>query len=537
MTAEGRPAHPTGNERLRSAWTVAVVCVALAFIAAAWSETFAPLARQSDGYFATPDGAGRYVIRQIAPRYAHDPHGPRVGDIVDLRQRTWIDRARLNNGAERDGMEMTVQRGRSTAQVSVTLAPNDRGVEPQTVATGIEATVAIVIFAFLFLRRPSVATAALFYYGCASIDISPVLRQLGALPDPAFAVAAFFLLVGFYELPSFALLLFLTRFPAVPSTRAARLRMHAGDAIAGAAAVACAALALSDPIIVGVFHTVLLALGTLLGLVFAVLGYRDAGGESRQRIGWVIVGLVVSDVAYLVYTLVVSYLTLGPELQWLEVAMNLVTLALPISLAYAVWRHHVLDVGFALNRAAVFTTTSAILVGIFGGLQWAANALVVRATHPQSFFIQLAIACVILYVFRIARTSIEALVSHTLFAGRRRRIEWIGAIADEVDALSDAGEVAQVVEQRLAAIGISAALIFADNVPSAGFGAEQVRRFELRVRGRVRGVLVVTPSPSEGDLAPDEAAALQALALRVLIARDDMLAEELSRDLVAQGSR
>ena len=515
---------------LRAAGIVAVVCVALAFIAAAWSETFAPLARQGDGFFAPGDDRGRYVITYVVPRYAHDPRGPRVGDILDLTQRNWVERARINNGAEYNGMNMMVQRGRSTVPVSITLAADKRAVEPQTVATGIEATIAIVILAFLFLRRPSIATAALFYYGCASIDISPVLRQFSVLPDPAFAVPAFFLLVAFYELPSFGLLLFLTRFPAIPVTRNARLRMHAGDVIAAGATLACVALALSNPTSGGTPHIVLLALGTLLGLVFAVLAYREATGESRQRIGWVIVGLVVSDVAYLVYTLVVSYLVLGPELQWLEAAMNMMTLALPIALAYAVWRHRVLDVGFALNRAAVFTATSAILVGVFGGLQWAANALIVRATHPQSFVIQLAIACVILYVFRVARTSIEAFVSHTLFAGRRRRIEQIGAIAAEVDALSSADEVAGLVEGRLAGAGMSANLVFGDATQNIrALEAEQTRTFELRVRGRVRGVLVVRVPSGEGDLAPDEAAALQALASRVLIARDDMLAEALRK--------
>lgn len=515
---------------LRAAGIVAVVCVALTFIAAAWSETFAPLARQDDGFFARPDDGGRYIITYIAPRYARDPRGPRVGDIFDPGQRNWVDHARLNNVAEYKVMKMIVQRGRSAAEVSIALADDKRAVAPQRVATGIEATIAILIFAFLFLRRPTIATAALFYYGCASIDISPVIRQFSVLPDPAFALAAFFLLVAFYELPSFALLLFITRFPMVPTTRNARLRMHAGDAIAAGAALACVALVLSNPSTVGTAHTVLLSLGTVLGLVFAVLAYWDASGESRQRIGWVIIGLVVSDVAYLVYTLV-SYYVLGPELQWLEVAMNMATLALPIALAYAVWRHRVLDVAFALNRAAVFTTTSAILVGVFGGLQWAANALVARATHPQNFLIQLAIACVILYVFRVARTSIEGFISHTLFAGRRRRMEGIGAIADEVDALSNADEVAALVEARLAAAGIRATLTFGDPVPSAlPLFEEPTRTFELRVRGRVRGMLVITVSPGEGDLAPDEAASLQALASRVLIARDDMLAEALDRD-------
>jgi len=91
--------------------------------------------------------------------------------------------------------------------------------------------------------------------------------------------------------------------------------------------------------------------------------------------------------------------------------------------------------------------------------------------------------------------------------------------------------VAALVEARLAAAGIRATLTFGDPVPSAlPLFEEPTRTFELRVRGRVRGMLVITVSPGEGDLAPDEAASLQALASRVLIARDDMLAEALDRD-------
>jgi hypothetical protein len=212
------------------------------------------------------------------------------------------------------------------------------------------------IFAFLLLRRPSRATIALFFYGCNSLDISSVLHELAFLPDWAFVGFGVFLDAAFVDFPAFILIVFLTRFPESPASAVARLRMRVGDVIVAAAAVLCAAVAFVEkvPLSWRSAHEVLGVTGTAAALVFAYLAYRAADGESRQRIGWVLAGLVVSDVANLAFEAVDNYFQLAIDGVWAVAAFDLLTLALPIALCYAIVRHRVLDIGFALNRAVVF---------------------------------------------------------------------------------------------------------------------------------------------------------------------------------------
>jgi hypothetical protein len=349
------------------------------------------------------------------------------------------------------------------------------------------------IFAFLLLRRPSRATIALFFYGCNSLDISSVLHELAFLPDRAFVGLGLFMDSAFVDFPAFVLIVFLTRFPERPASATARLRMRIGDAIVAAAAVSCTAVAFLErsPLSWASAHEVLGVAGTVAALVFAFLAYRAADGESRQRIGWVLAGLVVSDVANLAFEAIDNYFQLAIDGVWAVAAFDLLTLALPISLCYAIVRHRVLDIGFALNRVVVFTTTSAILIGVFGGLQWLANAKLQQATLAQGFVIQFAIAVALLYVFRYARTWTEAVISTWLF----------------LDDVADAEDIAPFVVDRLAQLGMDASIAFAGDV---SFRTEdRIAALPLTVRGRVYGISQRYAANVGGDICAGRACGIK----------------------------
>lgn len=518
---------------------VLIVALTLTVIGMAWAEAFGPGALLDDGFAQRPLDAMRYVVTRAAPRYDRDPTGIRVGDILDYRRLSYTQRLRIHANRD-DGLIVPVQRRSSVVSVTLHLAPNPEWhtAWPAYVASAIVATLAVGLFAVLLLRRPSLATAALFFYGCGSVDVQPILRELGGLPDWAFTGIGLLIVSAFYEFPLFVLIVFLTRFPTVPVAGAARLRMRIGDGVVAAGGLAAVVLALTEPLPLGwnVAHAWLGVVGTIATLAFAALAYRSATGEVRQRIGWVLVGLVATDLAYLVGVLetpiALSLGRLTPLIirifYWAQAASSIANLTLPIALTYAIVRHRVLDLGFALNRAAVFTATSLALFGLFGGLQWAANDALQRATRAQGFAIQLGIAVIILLAVRAVRTRAEALVSGWLFAGRRRRITGIAALANEVDEAATSELLGVLVVERLASLGIGAAIeLRARHGPALNSAAVP---FRLTVRGREIGVLWTAPPSSEGDFAPDESQALAGLANRVALAATDLRAEGLAAE-------
>jgi hypothetical protein len=242
------------------------------------------------------------------------------------------------------------------------------------------------------------------------------------------------------------------------------------------------------------------------------------------------------------------------------------TFVLPAGFGYAMLRNQIVDLGFALNRAAVFAATTALLVGLFGALQWGADRLLVQATGAQNFAVQMTIAVVVLYAVRAMRSKTDELVARLFFAARRRRIEAIRTLAREVDAVEQPDALAAFVIDRLrTGASIDAALyVEAEDafVRAAGsLGPASVARdaptvialralleavpiradselggaiaFPLAVRGHLRGGLVCALPSGDDDFAPDECEALAQLAVRVGIARDDLFAAAMRRENAA----
>ena len=425
-------------------------------------------------------------------------------------------------------MVLPVSRGAQQRTVEISIQRRLVPVPLRWIGAAIQTTLSLAIFAFLAMRRPSLGTAALVWYGCGLVYGNPIIGMFGWLPDPAFAIFALALLIATTDFPVFALLLFITRFPKVPTGGAALVRRRVGDAIVAVAAVACVAVFVLEPIpfFWDTAHVSLDLAATVAVLGFTVAAYASAVGEERQRIGWVLVGVVISEMAYFIAQF---FNVLWPiaESDLIQAWLSLPGIALPIALGYAIARHRVLDLGFALNRAAVFTATTAVVVGVFSALQWSANTLLVGIARVHTFVIQLAIAIIVFYVVRAARTRTERVISHVFFAKRRQRIDTILRLIRELDNVVDVSELPALVTNRLRVVEIEATLTFF----SEGQLPVGAVPFEIKVRGRAQGRLLCVPPINEGDFAPDESAALTELAKSIGIAREELTAKRLELEV------
>jgi len=358
-----------------------------------------------------------------------------------------------------------------------------------------------------------------------------------------------------------ALVYFATGWLATPVVLARNLR---GAAFAGAAVYAIvnvasefadaakhAALARGFQLVESVLWTLLAAL-VIAGLVGS---FRVARGAERQRVGWILATLTAALLPWMIFEPLAGLgVTTLPE--WLAYT----TVIVPFGLAYATLRHRCIDLGFALNRAAVFAATTALLVGLFGALQWGADQLLSQATGRENFAAQMAIAVVVLYVVRALRTQTDSLVARVFFAARRKRIDAIYALAREVDAVERPEALAPFVVEALSSIAATEVSVYVESedayVRAAGsLGPATVARdapaviglratlepvpirtggglggaiaFPLAVRARLRGALVCGLPAGDDEFAPDECDALMRLATRMAIARDDLLAQAL----------
>ena len=96
--------------------------------------------------------------------------------------------------------------------------------------------------------------------------------------------------------------------------------------------------------------------------------YVRARGADRQRIRWVVVGFGLNLVFQFVYQFLNLYAPSTPI--WFFHFLQLSTVIVPLTVAYAVIKHRVIDVSFIVSRTLVYGVLTSLLVGAFALVDW-----------------------------------------------------------------------------------------------------------------------------------------------------------------------
>jgi len=107
----------------------------------------------------------------------------------------------------------------------------------------------------------------------------------------------------------------------------------------------------------------LMALIAMFGLVET---YIVARGADRQRIRWVVLGFGISLFGQVVDALLYRH----PPPYWIHATLLLSGVVVPITVAYTVIKHRVIDVSFVVSRALVYGILTTLLVGAFSLIDW-----------------------------------------------------------------------------------------------------------------------------------------------------------------------
>ncbi len=123
-----------------------------------------------------------------------------------------------------------------------------------------------------------------------------------------------------------------------------------------------------------------------------LLAIAASRGVERQRAVWTLVPLAAFFCLFILSLIANSSSLSYADTLAVSLVSTLVLLTAPVALTYAALSRRLIDVGFLLNRAAVFTIVSGIVIGAFALAEWAANAWLVGTTHTTSAFIGMAVA-------------------------------------------------------------------------------------------------------------------------------------------------
>lgn len=194
-------------------------------------------------------------------------------------------------------------------------------------------------------------------------------------------------------------------------------------------------------------RTLWLATYMTISLVLPVLGlpyaYAVARDEGRARIGWLFWGFY----PYCVGVLIVNLPAIVPQTatflasdatRWLAISIvaRLLELSLPISLFYGLLLRRAVDIGFVVNRVAVYGLISVTVLAIFVLLEYIVGHFFFETGRAASLAVQLGVALVIGLSVRYLHTAFDRFVDHVLFAKRHHDEVTLRRFAQEAEAFT-----------------------------------------------------------------------------------------------------
>lgn len=546
----------------------------LAVVEAAWA-TYALEGDLFGGAVYNPTTTAPFLdtFQTVVPGSVADRSGIRAGDAIELRRMTpearYWERNELLAGKP---MRLPIARNGTLRWVIVT---------PETYtnipffktyqwmfnwAFWLGSALSLIIAAILIWRRPDNAEVRLLSLTLILINLSENLFPINGWLTPwagldasLNVIAQLLFSAGVALLAAYALLF------GRPISLARRALTALAFAVAGLSALLWTAGPQGGPGPAGLLGIAGLWFGTLdirawlitqpiasfvatagpslLALLCAIVAVRAASGAERTRVAWATGSLAI------LYTFGIatlqSYFTSNAVLYyWI---LNTAWFLAPLGLLYALLNRRVLDVGFVLNRAAVFAGVSLFVVGVFTLLEWALSDWLHSAGRIANVAVSAAIALGLGLSLHQIHKRVDQFVDNVFFRKRHEDERALKKYAREVAFITDPKIVieraANVLKQHADASSVEFALHdrsgrygnVSENDPAivtmrashdvvdlhladtALFGEFA---YPMLARGHLIGALVLGPKTSGEPYAPDESSAIAQLAHGVGVALD-----------------
>jgi hypothetical protein len=542
--------------------TVALSLIALAIAFVCYQATVPDRDDLGLHFIVPPNAPGNIQVTSVDKDSPAARAGIRKGDIISYGS-TALQRARVTYATP--GSQVTI--GVNGRPVTLTTRHTPPLFSYILVPLAIRLAF-LSVAALLAWRRPEdpAARPLVAFLFCYGLVIS---LDSGVLSTPLLSLVVLFLInTVLLLLGTAAAARFAARFPsgqAKPLPR--RLAIIAQIlAVAGAIAIVAGTFLTNSSRSVSILTASILGdFGIIALLVVATLivAYVQGEREERQRRRWVFLLLGVALAAALVD--LISWNTIRSR------AIDNVSLLaiglLPFGLAYVILRHRVIDVGFVLNRAVVYTGVSVVIVAVFVIVETLLSKYVEQTSHIGSIAVQLFVALVLGFSVRAIHSRVDRFFDAVLFRERHEAEAAIRFFAHDASYITDRDVLvsrcvktieryakargagvwtAQSPTYRAAASTFESSPIVEENDPA--LVAMRARRvvvelrdsdsqlpgalaFPMIVRGELLGVLLCGPKTDDETYAPDERDALANLASSVGHALDAIQVRELRRRL------
>jgi len=363
---------PSSQPSVRALTVVALAIVVLAYSLPDLRRTWQPLGNL--GYASDSNN----VISGVDVDSAAAKAGLKVGDRIYIASADKKYRGDLLGGVtSAPGQRVTfvIHRGGREHQVTLVSEPESMGVTTQFIIIGRELVLLLFvgIGALLVLRHPSTATWG-FYLYCLGLNVAPYTVALTSAPFPwNYAIWIFASLMqqaGFVGVLIFATVFLHERIRGWRNIvyRVVPFALLVMCALSAYTNFAYGWLGWPGQTLANLLF-LMQVVATLVAIYAFVDTYVRAQGSNRQRVRWVILGFGIALIAYVTDSILESG-SFGNPPYWLHGFLNLTSVVVPLTVAYAVIKHRVIDVSFVVSRGLVYAILTSLLVGAFALIDW-----------------------------------------------------------------------------------------------------------------------------------------------------------------------
>ncbi len=421
--------------------------------------------------------------------------GVRVGDRLDLahtppfERYAWVGLATADAGQR---IQFPLLRGHRSYVATLTTAPESNDRINMVLLRFVVQLMVFALGTIVVLRRPSPATWGFFavmFVGCSPVNIS---YTTGPHWWRTVALSFYWLLDVVPQYGAMFFALHLLHPGPLPRWRRIVEKITVGlVCLSSAVAVWHANMLLFAPVpdpAAGILYSILTAVPFIAAPIILIATYYESEPNVRQRLRWIIVGFGLSTICNAIdqvgtqgnlgivqesYVLH-SFLTAG----------EYVFVAAPV--AYAVLKHHIIDVNVAISRATVYTTLSVLIVGAFALVDFFFS----HALDEKSagLIADVALALVLGFSFNTLHRRIDTFVDRILFRKRHRAEEYVtGVAAAMAYARSEEHVQAMLTVEPVRAFDLTGACILNNGVD----GNEAIRTLAAYLQAR-RGAARLT---------------------------------------------
>lgn len=198
----------------------------------------------------------------------------------------------------------------------------------------------------------------------------------------------------------------------------------------------------AGPLLAGILNVCWVIVPAAASVVALPYAYSVSRGEERARMAWFFwayfpycIGSFVIN-AFFVFPQLQSFYNDGQRLLEINVVGRLLEIALPVALFYGILLRRAVDIGFIVNRAAVYGLISAVVLAIFVALEYLIGHFFFDSGRVASVALQLGVALIIGMSIRYLHGILDRFVDRVFFAKRHADEAALRRFAQEAEVFT-----------------------------------------------------------------------------------------------------